>query len=243
MANMAPSVLGSLSPAANITGSSVAVPPLPMSLGAQSIGGNTNPFLPVPASGQTVPPVTSTGGGAFPANTPSGGATSPTGLGGTNPYNLFGGDRSQNDLKNAFRQTGTPGAFADLLAEFLRSGAGFNPQVAQALINAMQPQIERGTENIAEQFSALGGRFSSPAAVGLGDFESQVNLNMDQIFAQLYEQSINDYLTILTGAGKKAPTFGSTFGSSLASALGTSVGTLGLNVSSSGAVSGGVGGG
>lgn len=233
-----PAVLSSLMPGANISGSSVAVPPTPMSsvmTGQPSIGGNTNPFLPTVPSGQQSPSLTSP---SFPAN--SGPAGTP-GLGGTNVYNLVGGDRSQTDLKKAFQQTGTPGAFADLLAEFLRSGAGFNPQVAQALINAMRPNIERSTENIAEQFSATGNRFGSPAAVGIGDFESQVNLNMDQIFAQLYEQSLNDYLTILTGAGKKAPTFGTQFGSALANALGTSLGTFNFSAGGGQQPSGGFG--
>jgi len=211
-------------PGANLSGSSVAVPPLPMSMGTQAIGGNQNPFLPVSASGQTMPPVTNTGG-AFPANTGPGGTTGATsGLGGTNPYNLFGGDRSHSDLKKAFQQTGMPGAMADLLSEFLRSGAGFNPKVAQALIAAMGPSIERGRENIVEQFSAMGNRFGSPAAVGLADFESQVNLNIGEIFSQLYEQSIQNYLQVLMGAGKKAPTFGSQFGSAFAGSLGEGLG-------------------
>jgi hypothetical protein len=141
----------------------------------------------------------------MPANGP-GGTPGSTGLGGSNPYQLwnpFSGGQSQQGLQYAFKQAGIPGGIAALLAEFLRSGAGFNPQVMQAMFNAMQPQVERGSENIMEQFSAMGNRFGSPAAVGLGDYESQVNLNMDQIMSQMYETSVQDYLTVLMGAGKK----------------------------------------
>jgi hypothetical protein len=210
-----PAVLSSLMPGANISGSNVAVPPQPMSVGSQSVGGNTNPFLPVTASGQAMPPMTSTSG-----TTP--GATAPMDIG-----TLSGsGGQSLDSVIKALKKTGMPGGIAALLGQFLKSGAGFNPQVAQALINAMQPQIERGTENIVEQFSAMGNRFGSPAATGLADFEGQVQLDIGQIFAQLYEQSVTNYLSVLMGAGKKAPTFGSQFSGAFASGLGSGLGGL-----------------
>jgi hypothetical protein len=227
-----PAAMTSLMPGANIGGSSVAVPSVPGSAyGTQSVGGNTNPFLPVPTSGTSMPPMTSP---SFPANT--GGGSTGTGLGGSSVYNLLGGGpnsgvpgdtgQSLQGVIKGLEKTGIPGGIASLLAGFLQSGAGFNPQVAQALIAAMGPQIERGTENIVEQFSALGNRFGSPAAVGLGDYMSQVNLNMDQIYANLYEQSVSNYLNILMGAGKKAPTFGSTFSQAFAGGLGSGLGGL-----------------
>ena len=224
-----PAVLGSLMPGANMGGSSVAVPPSPMSLGSQSIGGNTNPFLPVPSTGQTVPTITNSA--SMPANGTPMGTTAPGTLGGT-PLVGQGGLLSpgtgtpNSSLMQGFKNAGVPAAIAAELAKFIQGGAGFNPQVAQALIAAMQPQVERGTENIMEQFSAMGNRFGSPAAVGLGDFESQVNLNMGQIFSQLYEQSVTNYLEVLMGAGKKAPTFGSTFQQSLAGSLGSGIGSF-----------------
>lgn len=224
-----PAALTSLMPGANIGGSSVAVPPVPYtSYGSNSIGGGTNPFLPVPATGQSVTPMTqpstSSPTTGTPPVTPTTGATA--GLGGQNPYNLLGGSNYPGGLTNALRQTGLPGDIANLLAGFLQSGAGFNPQVAEALINAMGPSIERGTENISEQFSAMGNRFGSPAAIGLGDFQSQVNLNIGEIFSQLYEQSVTDYLGVLMGAGKKAPSFGSTFTQTFAGSLGSGLGNL-----------------
>lgn len=215
MPSSSPAVLSSLMPGANSGGSSVAVPPSPMSLGSQSIGGNTNPFLPVPATGQSVTPTT-TPSTAAPA-------TSTTGLGGSNPYNLFGGGQNKQGIIKGLEKTGIPGGIAALLAEFLMSGAGFNPQVAQALINAMGPSIERGQENIVEQFSAMGNRFGSPAATGLADFQSQVNLNIGEIFSQLYEQSVQNYLGVLMGAGKKQPGFWQTFGQNFAAQGGSNL--------------------
>jgi hypothetical protein len=216
-----PAVLTSLMPGANISGNSVAVPSSASS--NPSIGGSSNPFLlPVP-SGQSSMPLTTP---AMPANTVGSTGTS-TGLGGTNIYSgLWGGGQNKQGIIKALKGTGIPGGIASLLAEFMMSGAGFNPQVAQALINAMQPQVERGTENIMEQFSAMGNRFGSPAAVGLGDFESQVNLNMDQIFSQLYEDSVQNYLSILMGAGKKKPGFGDTFAQSFGGSLGSGLGSF-----------------
>jgi len=116
--------------------------------------------------------------------------------------NLWGGGQNFAGLDKALKQAGYPGGVAALLTEFLQSGAGFNPKVAQALIDAMGPSIMRGEENIMEQFSALGSRFGSPASIGMGDYLSQVNLNIGQIFAQMYEQATSNYLDILTGAKK-----------------------------------------
>ncbi len=219
MPSNSPAVLSSLMPGANIGGSSVAVPPLPMSIGSQSIGGNTNPFLPTTATGQSVPPITSSG--ATPMGPTAGG------LGGANDYkDLFGGNQDLKGIIKGLEKSGLSGGVASLLAGFLKSGAGFNPAVAKALIDAMGPSIERGTENIVEQFSAMGNRFGSPAATGLVDFEGQVQLDIGQIFSQLYEQSVQNYLAVLMGAGKKSPTFGTTFGQAFAGELGSGAAKL-----------------
>jgi hypothetical protein len=221
-----PAVLGSLMPGANISGSSVAVPPTPLtSYGTQAVGGNVNPFLPTTTTGQATPPLTSPTATTSSATPTTSGATAS--LGGSNIYSgLFGGGQNKQGIIKGLEKTGIPGGIAALLAEFMMSGSGFNPQVAQALIDAMGPSIERGKEGIMEQFSAMGNRFGSPAAVGLGDYMSQVNLNIGEIFSQLYEQSVSNYLSILMGAGKKAPTFGSTFSQSLAGGLGSGLGAL-----------------
>jgi hypothetical protein len=80
----------------------------------------------------------------------------------------------------------------------------------------MGPSIERGQENIMEQFSATGNRFGTPAATGLADYMSQVNTQIGQIFANMYEQSVQDYLGVLMGVGKKQPGFWQQFGSAFA---------------------------
>lgn len=223
-----PAVLGSLMPGANISGSSVGVPPSPMSMGQPSIGGGVSPFMPTSATGQSMPPMGQPSAAA-PAATP----TDTSGLGGANLFNLFGGgpgsgvpgDYGQSfaGLDKALRQTGIPGGIAALLAGFLQSGAGFNPQVAQALINAMGPSIMRGKEDIAEQFSAMGNRFGSPAATGLADYMSQVNLNIGQIFAGMYENAVQNYISVLMGAGKKQPTFWGTAGQAFAGQAGSNL--------------------
>jgi hypothetical protein len=163
--------------------------------------------------------------------TPSTSATpTDTGLGGANLYNLLGGgggsgvagDTGQSfaGLDKALRQTGEPGGIAALLAGFLQSGAGFNPQVAQALINALGPQIAKGKADISEQFSALGNRFGTAEAYGMGTFESDVSAEIGKIFAGMYEQSVSNYLNVLMNVGKKKPGFWEQFGGSFATQAG-----------------------
>lgn len=233
MPSNSPAVLSSLMPGANYSGSSVAVPSSPITPGSgmpgyNSIGGGGgNPLLPATASGQSSSPVTSP---PFTANTGTGGDAT-KGLGGTDIYSLLGKDPKTGNTQNfagldkALRKAGYSGGIAALLTSFLQNGAGFNPQVAQALINAMQPSIQRGQENIMEQFSAMGNRFGSPAAVGLGDFMSQVNLNIGQIFAGMYEQAVTNYMDILVGA-KAKPGFWETAGQSFASQGGSNLANL-----------------
>lgn len=88
---------------------------------------------------------------------------------------------------------------ASLLGQFLMSGAGYNSQVANALIAQMQPSIQQGTENMMEQFSAEGDRFGSPSAYGLGSYEAQTNLDVGDILSQLYETSVTNYMDVLMG--------------------------------------------
>lgn len=79
------------------------------------------------------------------------------------------------------------------------SGGLYNPQVAAAMLNAQQPGIARGEAGIEGAFGDAGARFSSAAALGLGDFESQVQLNQQQTLAQMFEQSQGQELSLLTG--------------------------------------------
>jgi hypothetical protein len=187
-------------PGANTGGTNMAVPTTGSNSTAPAVGGQTNPFLPAPVSGAQTPGLMNTTSNASP--------TAPGDLGGLNPFNTLGGSTSwvkQNDFIKAMRKSGFSAGDAGLLYSFLQSGAGFNPQVAQALINANKPGIERGQANILEQFSSQGLRGGSPAAVAMGDFMSQVDLNEQQIFAQLYEQSVQNYLSVLMGGKGKPP--------------------------------------
>jgi len=93
---------------------------------------------------------------------------------------------------------------AHALMDFLTSGAGFNQDAINNLFASMQPQIERGTESLMNQFSATGNRFGSGAQIGLGDFLSQVNLNEGQIESNMYEQAIQNYLSVLMPTSAQA---------------------------------------
>lgn len=203
--------------------------------GGPVLGGHDNPFVPSFPSGPNAPPITFRGGsqdntmgsgrspgmgtiqgpitpgnypGLFPANTPPGTGTD------FNIGPIGGFSPQQSGLGNI---PGMSPQMSQLLYQFLSSGAGFNPQVAQAMIAALQPQIARGEANINEQFASQGLATGSPAAIGLADYMSQVNLNEGQIFAQMYEQSVQNYLSALT-LGKTQP---------LPSGLGALVGGIG----------------
>ena len=220
-----PAVLQSLMPGANMGGSSVAIPPVPGStMGSPSIGGNTNPFIPMVPSGQQMPG--STNSLAMPANT-EGATPADTGMTGQDLAGNLAGSSNvptgwnavYHDLKKRYGA-----GMGGLLMQFLKSGAGFNPEAMKALFASMGPQIERGQESIMEQFSAMGNRFGSPAAVGIGDYMSQVNLNMEQIMAQMYEQSIQDYMSVLTG--KSTQNTGNRFMNAFLPALGQGTAAL-----------------
>jgi hypothetical protein len=187
------------------SGSKGANPLLPQTTpGGPSSPVNTNPYGVVPGSTTPTPP-------AFPANSgpssPSG-ILSGTGLTSTTGGNVSGilgtGQLSQQDWTGIWRNLSkTYGSqMAGLLVDFLRGGAGFSPDALNALFASLQPQIERGEEDLMTQFSASGNRFGSGAEIGLGDFLSRVNLNEGEIAAQMQEQAIQNYLNILTGTSK-----------------------------------------
>lgn len=100
--------------------------------------------------------------------------------------------------------------FSNLVGKIYGQGAGsilnniftqglFNPQVASNLLNALQPGVSRGEADILNAFGAGGNRFSSSAALGLGDFESQVNLNQGQILSNLFQSDQAQQLSLLAG--------------------------------------------
>jgi hypothetical protein len=133
----------------------------------------------------------------FPANTggapqvPSGltnlssGLFSPTSQGGNWYQNLY------NELGRAYGK-GT----GQLLGNMLSKGL-FNPEVAQALMNAMEPTISRGYNDVLSAFGAEGARFSSAAAIGAGDYMSQARLGQTAQLANIYQQDQAEQLGIL----------------------------------------------
>lgn len=188
-------------PGANTGGVSVGTSTPASSSPAGAPGGTVgqqgqNPLVPQPVMGQNTAPMTSSVNLADPNNFDVtkllGG-----GPGGVGPGTGVG----EHDWIKAMKKGGFSSADAAMLWNFLQSGAGFNPAVAQALIAAMQPGIQRGQEDILEQFSAQGLRGGSPAAIGLSNYMGQVQLNEGQIWANLYEESVKNYMTVLL-AGK-----------------------------------------
>lgn len=75
----------------------------------------------------------------------------------------------------------------------------FNPQVAAAYMNAMQPSYNRGVASLETAFGAEGSRFGSAAALGIGDFSSQFSLNEQQTMATMYMQAQQEQLQLLEG--------------------------------------------
>jgi hypothetical protein len=130
----------------------------------------------------------------FPANT--GGAPSvPTGL--TNLSSGFStGDpgRTQN-LYNMLGKAYGQGT-GQLLGNMITQGL-FSPEVAQALMNAMEPTIARGYNDVLGAFGSEGARFSSAAAIGAGDYMSQARLGQTAQLAQLFQTDQAEQLNLL----------------------------------------------
>lgn len=138
---------------------------------------------------------TQVGGGGLGVTGGGAGSGGPLGVGllqSGEGSNAPGSPGFLRELKSTFG-----GGIGQVLFDFLQSGAGYNPQVLQALYAQEQPGIERGAQQTMEQFSALGNRFGSAAGIGLGDYYSQVQANQGQQAAQLYEQSIQNYMQML----------------------------------------------
>jgi hypothetical protein len=114
---------------------------------------------------------------------------------------------SQKDLSRMFSSLkSTYGdGMAHMIMDFLMTGAGFNKDAVNNLLASLAPGIERGQENLMEQFSVSGNRFGSGAQIGLADYLSQVNLNEGQLITQMYEKSLDDFMSVMMGtAGKHA---------------------------------------
>ena len=214
-----PSQLAGLFPGANTGGTSLGGFPsgTPVNSGV-TFGGATNPAVPSLPTGQAVAPSTSTAASPAPASSTIQSSTMPAGT--TDPYaptgttaalaGLSGSGAasttdSQKGITQALEKGGYSSGIAGMLAQFILNGSGYNPQVAQALIAAMQPQIASGAANLMEQFGSEGLAMSSPAALGLGNYYSTTNLDVGTLLSNLYETSVNDYLGILEGGLKSQP--------------------------------------
>lgn len=138
------------------------------------------------------------GGGGTPFPAYNTGSFTGTNLGGLNSGLGFAyGQGYGTDLYNMLGKAYGRGA-GQLIGNIL-SGGLYNPQVAAAYLNAQQPGIARGEAGILGAFGDAGARFSSAAALGLGDYESQVQLNQQQMLAQLYQQAQQEELGLLGG--------------------------------------------
>ena len=189
-------------PGANFGGTQQAVPS-PGGGNTPAIGGQTNPFTPGVPSGGTQPGISSPYAGVSQAAYPNGTAGAGTQSVATNSglYDKVPGKGGNNpsELLFALSQMGFPKGVANALVNFMQSGAGFNQDVVNQMIQSLNPQVQQGQANIMEQFGAQGLRNSSPAAYGLGTFEAQTQAAYQQIFSQMYEQSVQNYMQVLMG--------------------------------------------
>jgi len=184
----------------------------------------TAPNFPANAS-----PYPTSGGSLLP-----GGGTNATGGSASDPFGLSKMSskdftRFFNDLKKNYGD-GT----AHMILNFLSSGAGYNQSAINNLLASLQPGIQRGEADLMEQFSAMGTRFGSPAAVGLGDYLSQVNLNEGQLVTQMYEQSLQDFINVLMGTAGDSSKRKSAGGGGI---LGNILGGIGLGGAAAGGAS------
>ena len=170
----------------------------PTGLDANGIGsgtGVTQPALPTATSADsTAMGSTTVPGLSFPAN---GGATA-TNLQNLNVAQNLGFPSSDSSLQgelNGLFGNGVGSTFYN----FLNSGAGYNPEVAGALVNQMAPYEERARNAILESFGGSGNRYSSPAAIGLADFESSFALGQQGILADQYNRAVNNYQNLFSG--------------------------------------------
>jgi len=128
----------------------------------------------------------------FPANT---GGAIPVGV-----SNLNTGMKDPNSpwFQNLYNELGRAygKGTGQMLGDMLSKGL-FNPQVAQALMQAMEPSIARGYNDVLGAFGSEGARFSSAAAIGAGDYMSQARLGQTAQLAQLWQNAQTEQLSLL----------------------------------------------
>jgi hypothetical protein len=186
------------------SGANPVMPPLNIPSGAPA----TNPYDP-----SSVIPTFGANAGPYSSTNLAGGIPGPGGAFGSSPGSPVGSfaNLSKSSLQSMARDlTRTYGAgVAQAIMDFLQGGAGFNQSAINNLFAALQPQINRGEQDLLNQFSTSGNRFSSGSQIGIADFLSQVNLNEGQLETQMYEQATQNYMDVLMGVaganmGRKA---------------------------------------
>jgi hypothetical protein len=198
--------------------------------------GGSVPGAPAPAAmttpatpGINAGPYGTSGGSPLP-----GGGTNATGANASDPFG-FGQmtNKDKGRMFDSLKKTYGDG-MAHMLMDFLSSGAGYNQQAISNMLASLQPGIERGQENLMEQFSASGNRFGSGAQIGLGDYLSQVNLNEGQLVTQMYEDSLNKFMDVMMGtAGTDASRIAGS--PSMWDTIGNITGLVGAGASGAGA--------
>lgn len=210
-----PSQLSGLYPLGNPSGMSTGGPTSVSGSSGPVLGGTSSPFVPAPTGSSNMP--SATGGMPAYASPYAASGTTATLAGltpGTSAYGFTGGDLAQSLQHTYYGGAGT------LLADFLKSGAGFNPAVAQALIAAMQPQIAQGQANLMEQYGSTGTGGSSAGQLGLAGYEAQTNLDVGQLLAGLYEQSVQNFMQVLMGTAGQGVNYGQQAGLALLNQVG-----------------------
>lgn len=173
----------------NPAGANIGLPTTSPGSGVPNPWGNLPTSL-TPATQKTLP------NSLFPANTGSStGSAIPSGMAGlSSGFSTNDPGRTQNLYNYLGKAFGKgPG---QLLGNMITQGL-FNPQVAQALMNAMEPTIQRGFQDVLGAFGSEGARFSSSAQIGAGDYMSQARLGQEGILANMFQQDQQMQLQLL----------------------------------------------
>lgn len=148
----------------------------------------------------------------------SGGTNNPSLTGSTLPF--YTGTNPSGNLSQAF------GPLGPFLLDLIKTG-GYNPQVFQALVAQLQPEIQRGVATIGANTGASGTRFGSGYDLALGDYLSQVNLQEQGLAAGLYEQAVQTSAGALESALNPLAQFTSNKGGFTTALLSSLIGALG----------------
>jgi len=201
-----------------LTGSALGyVPGSPATPSTTPTSGTTPTATDTTLGATTAPPLTIPGGGPL-------GVTIGQNAPGVSPKDTA---RLLKELQHVYGK-----GIGSALYQFLTTGAGYNPNVVEAEIQQMQPQIQRGYNTLQEQFAAAGAGGSSAAGIGGADYLSQVTADENALFAQQYEQAINNYMNILMGVKGEAATYTANKPSELDTILGylNTAASVGLDI-------------